>query len=37
MGAGVAHEASLNVQDILRWIIILGIVIGSALKFVGVI
>jgi len=31
-GAGSAHEASLNVQDILRWLIILAILIGSVLK-----
>jgi hypothetical protein len=35
VGAGAAHEASLNVQDILRWLIILAIIIGSLLKFVG--
>jgi hypothetical protein len=37
VGAGVAHDASLNVQDILRWLVILGILVGSLLKFVGVI
>jgi len=35
VGAGASHEASLNVQDILRWIIILAILIGSLLKLVG--
>ena len=35
VGAGAAHEASLNVQDILRWLIILAIVIGSLIKFAG--
>jgi hypothetical protein len=35
VGAGPSHEASLNVQDILRWIIILAILIGSLLKLVG--
>jgi len=35
VGAGAAHEASLTVQDILRWLIIVAIVIGSVLKFVG--
>jgi hypothetical protein len=34
-GAGSAHEASLNVQDILRWLVILAIILGSALKFMG--
>jgi hypothetical protein len=35
VGAGASHEASLHVQDILRWLIILGILIGSLLKFIG--
>jgi hypothetical protein len=37
VGAGAAHDASLNVQDVLRWIVILAILFGSALKFVGAI
>jgi hypothetical protein len=37
VGAGVAHEASLNVQDVLRWLIILAILVGSLLKFAGAI
>jgi hypothetical protein len=37
VGAGAAHEASLNIQDILRWLVILGILIGSLLKLVGAI
>ena len=36
VGAGVSHEAGLQVQDILRWLIILAILGGSFLKFVGV-
>lgn len=36
VGAGSAHEASLNVQDILRWLVVLGILIGSLLKIAGV-
>jgi hypothetical protein len=32
IGAGAAHEASLHVQDILRWLIILAILLGSLLK-----
>ena len=32
VGAGASHEASLHVQDILRWLIILAIVLGSVLK-----
>ena len=35
IGAGASHEASLHVQDILRWLIILAIIVGSLLKFVG--
>ncbi len=35
VGAGTAHEASLNVQDVLRWLIILAIIIGAGLKFLG--
>lgn len=35
VGSGVAHEASLTVQDILRWLIIVAILIGSLLKFAG--
>lgn len=34
-GAGATHEASLNVQDILRWLIILAMFAGSVLKMVG--
>ena len=37
VGAGAAHEASLTVQDILRWLFIVAILIGSLLKFVGAI
>ena len=36
VGAGSVHEASLTTQDVLRWIIILAIVVGSAFKFMGV-
>ena len=35
VGAGASHEASLNVQDILRWLIILAIIIGAGLKILG--
>ena len=37
VGAGAAHDASLTVQDILRWLVIATIIVGSLLKFVGVI
>jgi hypothetical protein len=32
---GAVHEASLTVQDVLRWLIILAIVVGAAFKFMG--
>jgi len=35
--AGVSHQASLQVQDILRWVLILVLLGGSALKLVGII
>ena len=35
VGAGAAHDASLTVQDILRWLIIIVILIGALLKFVS--
>ncbi len=35
VGAGAAHEASLNVQDILRWLIILALILGSLYKLAG--
>ena len=35
VGAGASHEASLNVQDILRWLIILAIILGAGLKILG--
>lgn len=34
-GAGASHEASLNVQDVLRWIVIVVILIGAALTVLG--
>jgi hypothetical protein len=36
VGAGASHEASLQVQDVLRWLIIVAILIGAFLRFVGV-
>ena len=32
IGAGVSHDASLQAQDILRWLVILAILVGSFLK-----
>ena len=36
LGAGASHAASLTVQDILRWLVILALLGGAAAKFVGV-
>ncbi len=36
LGATASHEASLTVQDILRWAIILILLAGAALKFLGI-
>ena len=36
VGAGASHEASLQVQDVLRWLIIVAILIGALLRFVRV-
>lgn len=36
LGAGASHTASLVVQDILRWLVIITLVGGAAAKFVGV-
>src|SRR5574342_428807 len=35
--AGSAHQASLQVQDVLRWAIILVMLVGSGLKLIGLI
>ena len=32
VGAGTSHEASLQVQDVLRWLVILAILAGAVLK-----
>ncbi|MCQ3936983.1 MAG: hypothetical protein DPW18_08060 [Chloroflexi bacterium] len=37
LGSDPAHTASLSLQDILRWLVILALLGGAALKFVGVI
>jgi hypothetical protein len=36
LGAGASHAASLTVQDILRWLVILVLLGGAAAKFLGV-
>jgi hypothetical protein len=35
VGAGASHEASLQVQDALRWLVILAILGGAFLKLLG--
>jgi hypothetical protein len=37
LGAGVSHSASITVQDILRWLIILALLGGAAAKFLRII
>lgn len=36
VGAGATHEASLHVQDVMRWLVILAILGGALLKFAGI-
>lgn len=36
LGASPSHTASLTVQDVLRWLVILALVGGAAAKFLGV-
>lgn len=36
LDAGPAHTASLTVQDVLRWVVILALLAGAALKVLGV-
>lgn len=36
INAGQMHIASLRAQDILRWVLILAILVGAGLKFIGV-
>lgn len=35
VGTGASHEASLQTQDVLRWLIILAMLGGAVLKFLG--
>jgi hypothetical protein len=37
LGAGASHVASLTVQDILRWLVIITLLGGAAAKLFGVI
>ena len=36
LGAGASHEASLQAQDVLRWLVILAVIGGAVLKFLGI-
>jgi hypothetical protein len=36
MDAGISHQASLQAQDVLRWLVILAIIGGAILKFSGI-
>ncbi len=36
LGGGAAHSASLRMQDILRWVLVVTIVIGAILKLLGI-
>jgi hypothetical protein len=36
LGAGVGHSASLRMQDIIRWVLVVAIVIGAILKLLGI-
>jgi hypothetical protein len=36
LGAGASHDASLQTQDLLRWLIILAMLGGAMLKFLGI-
>jgi hypothetical protein len=37
LGAGPAHTASLRMQDILRWVVVVAIVLGAILSLVGIV
>lgn len=37
IGAGPSHMASLTVQDILRWVIVIALLAGAFLKFAGIV
>ena len=36
LGAGTAHTASIAMQDIVRWVLVVTIVVGSILKLLGI-
>ena len=33
LGAGASHSASITVQDVMRWVIIIALLVGAVLKF----
>jgi hypothetical protein len=37
LGEGIAHTASLRMQDILRWVLVVAIVFGAILKLLGIV
>jgi hypothetical protein len=34
--AGLAHSASMRMQDILRWVLVVAILIGAIIKLIGI-
>jgi hypothetical protein len=36
LGEGIAHNASLQMQDIVRWILVVSIILGGILKLLGI-
>jgi hypothetical protein len=36
LGSGVAHTASLRMQDIMRWVLLVAIILGAFLNLVGI-
>jgi hypothetical protein len=36
LGAGAAHTASIGMQDIMRWVLVVAIIIGAILKLSGI-
>ena len=36
LGAGAAHTASIGMQDIVRWVLVIAIVIGAIFKLLGI-
>jgi hypothetical protein len=36
LGEGIAHIASLRMQDVLRWVLVVAIILGAILKLLGI-